>query len=316
MTWDEGNIGDLRGKTFVVTGANSGLGLESSRALAEHGATVVMCVRDLKRSADAIRLVEAAAPRQSNIDAVRLDLADLASVAEAADQLIKIQPRIDVLINNAGVMAIPRRETADGFEMQFGTNHLGHFALTGRLLPALLKSGAEPARVITVSSNAHKIGRMNFDDLMAEHRYSKWRVYGQSKLANLLFAYELQRRAEAANAPLLSLAAHPGFAATNLANVGPSMGGRLERAVMAPTTAVMSKLLGQNARMGALPQLYAATEPDLPGGTYVGPDGFGEQRGHPKVVGSTSAARDTETASRLWDASVELTGVDFAQLEA
>jgi NAD(P)-dependent dehydrogenase (short-subunit alcohol dehydrogenase family) len=212
---------------------------------------------------------------------------------------------LHLLVNNAGVMAIPRRRTADGFEMQFGTNHLGHFALTGLLMPSLL--AADDPRVVTVSSGAHKMGRIAFDDLQSERRYSRWRVYGQAKLANLMFALELQRRADAAGAPLRSLAAHPGYAATNLqTQSGRMRGNRLDE--LANVT--LNKLVAQSDEQGALPTLYAATM-DLPGGTYIGPNGPLEMRGSPTVVKPASHARDTKTAARLWDVSEDLTGVTY-----
>ena len=229
----------------------------------------------------------------------------LASVRAFADQWSAAHPDgLDLLINNAGIMAIPRRTTVDGFEMQFGTNHLGHFALTGLLLPALV---ARPrSRVVTVSSGAHRLGRMDFDDLMGQRRYQRWRAYGQSKLANLLFTAELQRRLDLNGVPTLAVAAHPGYAATNLQAVGPQMDGRtwLEKPMD-----LANKVLGQSAEMGALPTLFAATAPGLPGNSYVGPDGFLEQRGWPRTVDRSAAAQSAADAERLWTASEALTGV-------
>jgi NAD(P)-dependent dehydrogenase (short-subunit alcohol dehydrogenase family) len=207
---------------------------------------------------------------------------------------------LDLLVNNAGVMAPPRRRTADGFELQFGTNHLGHFALTGLLLPAM--EGREDARVVTLSSNAHKFGRIAFGNLSGDRRYFRWRAYGQSKLANLLFALELDRRLRASGSTVKSLAAHPGYAATNLQSAAAPL---FDRLVMKVTDAVVA----QNDEMGALPQLYAATQPGLAGGTYVGPDGPGEHRGHPTIVKPNGAARDEGNARRLWEVSEQLTGV-------
>jgi NAD(P)-dependent dehydrogenase (short-subunit alcohol dehydrogenase family) len=200
------------------------------------------------------------------------------------------------------VMAPPRRQTADGFDLQFGTNHLGHFALTGLLLGEM--RGRDDARVVTVSSTAHKFGRISFDNLGGERHYFRWRAYGQSKLANLLFARELDKRLRTAGSPVKSLAAHPGYASTNLQTAAPPL---LDRAVMKVT----NLLVGQSPEMGALPELYAATRPNLDGGLFIGPDGFEEQRGHPKVVGSTAAGRDEAVAARLWDVSEELTGVSY-----
>ena len=221
---------------------------------------------------------------------------------EAAPRIAAAADGLDLLINNAGVMAPPRRETADGFELQIGTNHLGHFALTGLLLGEL--EGREGARVVTVSSTAHRFGRIRFDDLQGERRYFRWRAYGQSKLANVLFALELDRRLRAAGSTVASLAAHPGYAATNLQSAAPPA---LDRALFSIT----NRVLAQSAEMGALPQLYAATRPNLDGGLFIGPDGFEEQRGHPKVVRPSGAARDERTAARLWQASEELTGVEY-----
>jgi NAD(P)-dependent dehydrogenase (short-subunit alcohol dehydrogenase family) len=287
MKWTTDNMDSQDGRTFVITGANSGIGLEAARALGAAGAHVVVASRDTAKGEHAV------AELDGDFDVRRLDLADLASVRAFASEL---EGDVDVLINNAGVMAVPRGKTADGFEMQLGTNHLGHFALTGLLLDRLRD------RVVTISSPAHRFGRMNFGDLMSERHYQRWLAYGQSKLANLLFMQELQRRLDVAGSSLRSVAAHPGYAATNL---------------QFHTQSIQDKLMGignhifaQSAAMGALPTLYAATQ-DLPGNTYVGPDGLGEQHGHPKVVGRSGAARDEETARRLWELSEELTGVAF-----
>ena len=212
--------------------------------------------------------------------------------------------RLDLLINNAGVMAPPRRVTTEGFESQFGTNHLGHFALTGLLLPRLLAAPA--ARVVTVSSLLHRRGTIDFEDLQGERRYNRWDAYGQSKLANVMFCFELQRRATAADASLLSMAAHPGYAATNLQFAGPTR--FYERAFMM----VGNRLLAQSAEMGALPTLYAATVADLPGGSFIGPDGRGEQRGHPRIVSAARKAYDEDAWRRLWEVSEALTGVHYS----
>jgi NAD(P)-dependent dehydrogenase (short-subunit alcohol dehydrogenase family) len=292
---------DQHGRVAIVTGANSGLGAAIARELARAGATVVMAVRNREKGERAVEEVRSHVP-DAALELRDLDLGDLASVRAFASQH---QGRLDLLVNNAGIMAPPRRETHDGFESQFGTNHLGHFALTGLLMPRLLEA-PEP-RVVTQSSGAHRIGRINFDDLQGERRYINWLAYGQSKLANLMFALELQRRASAAGSALRSLAAHPGYARTNLQFASPPW---YEQLVMRIT----NPLIGQSADMGALPALYAATVPDLPGGTFVGPDGFMEQRGHPKVVKGAGRAYDEEGQRRLWEVSEELTGVryDFA----
>jgi NAD(P)-dependent dehydrogenase (short-subunit alcohol dehydrogenase family) len=287
-------MADQSGRVAVVTGANSGIGFHTARELAAHGAKVVLAVRDVEGKG-----ADAAARMTGDVEVRHLDLADLASVRAFAAH---VEGPLDLLVNNAGVMATPRRMTADGFELQFGTNHLGHFALTGLLLDRL-----RGGRVTTVSSGAHNIGWMRFDDLMGERRYQRWLAYGQSKLANLLFAFELQRRADADGFDLTSTAAHPGYAATNLQMAGPQLEGSRVREALGRLGNV---LLAQSDEMGALPTLYAATE-DIPGGSYIGPDGFAEQRGHPKIVGANGRARDQESARRLWDVSEELTGVTF-----
>ena len=238
---------------------------------------------------------------------VLLDLADLASIEEAAEDVAARTDRLDGLINNAGVMALPHRRTADGFEAQFGTNHLGHYAFTGRLLPLLLAAPAP--RVVTTSSTAHRIGRMNWDDLQHERHYQKWPAYGQSKLANLLFAFELDRRAKAAGTELRSLAAHPGYASTHLQAAGPEMAGnRFNVRLME----MANRVFAQSDAAGALPQLRALTDPDLTGGEFIGPGGIGEVQGSPKQVKAKRAAYDADAARRLWDISAELTGVTYA----
>jgi NAD(P)-dependent dehydrogenase (short-subunit alcohol dehydrogenase family) len=311
--WTAADIPDQTGRTAVITGGNSGLGLAAAEALAGAGATVVIACRDATKGNAAAERIAAAAkgaaasgPKSAAGDATveveELDLASLASVRACAERLLARPGGIDLLINNAGVMAAPRRHTADGFELQFGTNHLGHFALVGQLLPAL--RGREDARVVTVSSNAHKFGRIAFDNLGGAHRYFRWRAYGQSKLANLLFARELDRRLRAAGWEVKSLAAHPGYAKTNLQSSGPP---RLDTLLMA----VPDLLIAQSPEMGTLPELYAATRANLDGGLYIGPDGFEEQRGHPKVVAPSRQGRDEVTAKRLWDVSEEMTGVSY-----
>ena len=308
--WTDADLPDLSGVSAVVTGANSGLGLAATLGLARRGAVVTLGVRDEARGAEAAERVRAQVPA-ARLDVARLDLADLASVRLFATA--RVQRPLDLLINNAGVMAIPRRETADGFEMQFGTNHLGHFALTGLLLTALLRGGLRggPARVVTVSSNLHRRGRLHRNDLMARERYSPWGAYGQSKLANLLFMRELQRRVDAAGQPLMSLAAHPGYASTNLQTRGPRMTGSRVREAGA---SALNRLLAQPASRGAWPILRAATDPGGRGGDYFGPGGFAERRGHPLLVGMSAEALDADDARWLWERSVELTGVAYEQL--
>jgi NAD(P)-dependent dehydrogenase (short-subunit alcohol dehydrogenase family) len=299
--WTAEQIPDQAGRLAVVTGANSGLGLATARDLARAGAEVVLACRDTAKGETALRSIHDEV-RGASVWVESLDLSDLASIRDFAERLASARDSLDLLINNAGVMAPPRRETADGFELQFGTNHLGHFALTGQLLGLL--EGREDARVVTVSSTAHKIGRIHFDDLQGEGHYGRWRSYSQSKLANVLFALELERRLRAAGSTVSSLAAHPGYAATNLQSAAPPA---FDRAVMAVT----NRLFAQSAEMGALPTLYAATRPYLDGGRFIGPDGFEEGRGYPKVVRPVRAGRDEETAGRLWSVSEELTGVSY-----
>jgi NAD(P)-dependent dehydrogenase (short-subunit alcohol dehydrogenase family) len=308
--WTTDDIPDLSGRTAVVTGANSGLGFESALALARAGAEVVLACRDQTKGADALDRITGSVP-SATVSLEPLDLSDLSSVRAFAAAVGEKFAGLDLLLNNAGVMAIPRRETADGFEMQFGTNHLGHFALTGLLLDRLL---ARPgARVVTVSSAVAQVGRVRFDDLQGLRKYGKWSAYAQSKLANQLFTLELDRRASRAGVDLVSVAAHPGYAATNLQAVGPQMSGS---SLMERMTDLGNKLFGQSAAGGALPSLYGATAPGVSGGQYFGPDGFMAQRGAPTAVSFVKAARDPAVASHLWEVSEELTGVRFTALDA
>jgi len=302
--WTADDIPDLTGRRMVVTGANSGLGLATARELARRGATVVLTARDEAKGDEAVRRVRADVGRASVVAAV-LDLADLSSIRSFA--AAQVDQPLDVLVNNAGVMAVPPRLTADGFELQMGTNHLGHFALTGLLLPALQ---ARPgARVVTVSSFVHWFGSLDFGDLMSERAYDPWTAYFRSKLANLLFMSELGRRAADGGLDLVSAAAHPGHARTNLQSAGPRMAGRkaTETVMQVATT-----FLGQSAETGALPQLRAATDPDVRSGDYFGPRGLGEQRGLPKRVRRSANARDETAARILWEMSEELTAVRYA----
>ena len=303
--WTAADIPDQSGRRAIVTGANSGLGLHTALEIARHGGQVILACRDEGRGRAALERLLAEAPG-AGAELRLLDLADLSSVRAFA---AGVGEPLDLLVNNAGVMALPRRTTADGFEMQIGTNHLGHFALTGLLLPRLLASG--DARVVTVSSGAHRVGRIDFDDLHGERRYQRWLAYAQSKLANLLFCFELQRRADAAGAALRSVAAHPGWAATNLQFAGPEMDAGLLGRVESLSMKVANVVVAQSDARGALPLLYAATM-DLSGGSYVGPDGPGELRGHPMLVGSSRAARDEVLAGRLWELSERLTGVTWS----
>ena len=309
MTWTSNDIPVLTGRHALVTGANSGLGFHTALGLARHGARVTMAVRDRGRGETALARVLETVP-DAAVSLAELDLADLASVRALAAHVVSSGDGLDLLVNNAGVMAIPRRTTVDGFEMQLGTNHLGHMALTLGLLPALVRTGQESrtTRVVTVSSGAHRFGRIDLDDLMGERRYQPWRAYGQSKLANLLFTAELQRRLTTADLPVASYAAHPGYASTNLQHVAPEMTGSSLGKRFADWG---NSVIAQSAEMGALPTLYAATEPGLAPGSFVGPDGFLEQRGYPRVVGSSGAARDVAMAGRLWERSEQLLGLTW-----
>jgi NAD(P)-dependent dehydrogenase (short-subunit alcohol dehydrogenase family) len=303
--WSARDIPSQTGRVAIVTGTNSGLGFVTARELARAGATVVMTSRDPVRGADAEQRLREAVP-DADVRLEALDLASLASIRDFCARMIAAYDGIDVLVNNAGVMAIPRATTADGFEMQLGTNHFGHFALTGQLLPGLLKRPG--SRVVTISSAAHKVGSINFDDLLGEKSYWSWRAYAQSKLANLLFAYELQRRLAASRAATISVAAHPGYASTNLQAVGPQQSGNK---VMGLLMNLGNVAFGQSADDGALPQLYAATAPDVEGGQFFGPSRMMESRGAPKRVDSTSRSKDPELAARLWAVSEELTDVRY-----
>jgi NAD(P)-dependent dehydrogenase (short-subunit alcohol dehydrogenase family) len=285
--WTASDLPDLRGHTAIITGANSGIGRVAALELARAGAAVTLAVRDPTKGETA------AAGMAGDVTVRHLDLADLASVRSFADA---VEGPINLLVDNAGVMATPEQRTVDGFEMQIGTNHLGHFALTNLLLPRITD------RVIVVSSVAHRNGRINLEDLNWQRRpYKAWDAYSQSKLANLLFVLELQRRLTDAGSTVRAVAAHPGYAATNL-------GGRTASPISNFFMAVANRLVAQSDTMGALPTLYAATA-DIPGGTYIGPDGFRHMRGHPAVDTPTSHALDAETARRLWELSEQLTGV-------
>jgi len=297
--WMVDDIPDQAGRTILVTGANSGLGLRSAEALASRGARVLMGCRNQEKAAVALETVKNAAADAAP-EVMPLDLADLDDVRTCAKQLTDKLDQLDVLMNNAGVMAIPHQRTKQGFEMQFGTNHLGHFALTGLLLPILRR--ADAPRVVSVSSIVHRAARIRFND-WEEKGYSQWFPYIQSKLANLLFTSELQRRATAVDADLLAVAAHPGYAATSLSSGLPT--------VYRLGAKVSDRLFAQPDRMGALPQLYAATMPDVGPDDYWGPDGFMERRGWPKRVGRSRAASDGDAARRLWEASEKLTGITY-----
>ncbi|OBB72355.1 SDR family NAD(P)-dependent oxidoreductase [Mycobacterium sp. 852014-52144_SCH5372336] len=297
--WTVADMPDQSGRTAIVTGANSGLGYDTAAALAGAGAAVVLAVRNLDKGKEAVDRINKSSP-DAVVSLQELDLSSLDSVRRAADELRAAHPRIDLLINNAGVMYVPSRETTkDGFEMQFGTNHLGHFALTGLLLDNL--RSVDGSRIVTVSSVGHRImARIRFEDPHFETGYNRVQAYGQSKLANLLFTYELQRRLAADGAPTIAAAAHPGFSDTELMRYIP---------VFVPD--IVWKIFTQPADKGALPTLRAATDPGVQGGQYYGPDGIGEVKGHPKLVASSAQSHDEDIQRRLWTMSEELTGVTY-----
>ncbi len=300
--WTPDRLGDLTGRTILITGANSGIGWDAARILAERGAHVVLTARSEAKANDAVDRLRAAGPSDLDLSTVILDLADLDSVRTAAASVRERHSRLDALVNNAGVMALPYRTTADGFEMQLGTNHLGHYALTAELLPLVEAAGG---RVASVSSMAARRGAIDFDDLMGERSYQKWSAYSQSKLANLLFTLELERRLRAANASAIAVACHPGWAATNLQAAGPRMeGSRSKELVMR----VANALLSQSAERGAWPTVYAAAGDGVVGGGYYGPEGIAESRGPVGTARFPERALDEDVARRFWDVSEELTG--------
>lgn len=296
--WDGTQIPDQTGRVAIVTGANSGIGFETAKALAQKGATVVMACRNQAKGETAAEAIRSEKPAGS-VQVMALDLSSLASVRAFAAEFTNKFNRLDLLINNAGVMALPKRfETADGFEMQFGTNHLGHFALTGLLFDLLAKTPG--SRIVNVSSGAHQAGRMAWDDLQFKKSYSPFVAYSQSKLANLLFTYELQRRLDRVGVKTLATAAHPGWTATNLQTHSGIAG-------------LLNPLFGQKPPMGALPTLYAATAPSVVPTGYYGPDGFMGMRGYPRRTESNRRSHDAEAAQKLWKVSEELTAVSFGE---
>ena len=299
--WTSDDVPGQQGRLAVVTGANTGLGFETAQVLAARGASLVLAVRDIEKGKRAAERIAETAPG-ANVMVQPLDLTSLDSIRAAADELRDKHPRIDLLINNAGVMLTPRQTTSDGFELQFGTNHLGHFALTGLLLEQMLP--VPGSRVVTVSSIAHRVrARINFDDLQGERSYSRVGAYGQSKLANLMFTYELQRRLSGAGTTI-AVAAHPGLADTELTRNSPAIAAYF-----------YARVMSQKAAMGALPVLRAATDPGVLGGQYYGPRGFFGARGYPKLAESSRRSHDTAIQRRLWKVSEELTGVTFPVTE-
>ena len=302
--WSEEQVPDLSGKVVVVTGANSGIGFDASREFARKGAKVVLACRSQERGQKAVEEIRESLP-EAEVELRLLDLADLESVEAFSEGFLEDMGQLDILCNNAGLMALPRCETRQGFEMQFGVNHLGHFALTGRLMPLI--SETPGARVVTVSSNAHKFGLIRFEDLNWKKRYSKWEAYGQSKLANLLFAFELQRRLKLHGVDAISVGCHPGLTHTELARKGPEMEGS---AVMTKLSTFFTEKLGMSSLEGALPTLFAAVE-DLQGGEYVGPNGIAEVKGRPEVTEPTKRALNEDDAHRLWQLSETMTDVYY-----
>lgn len=299
IPWTPADIPDLTDRTVLITGANSGLGLESTRRLAQRGAHVIMACRNREKGQSAMDHIRARAP-DVDLNLMQLDLSDLSSIRDFAQRINDHYPKLDILLNNAGVMAPPLQYTRDGFEMQFGTNHLGHFALTGLLMDRL--RAAERARVVTVSSLAHRIGSLDFENLDASRGYQRWRFYGQSKLANLMFALEFDRRLRSARDTIQSIAVHPGYSATNL-----------QRTI--PGHSLFNAVTAQSQEKGAYPSVFAATSPQAEPGQYYGPHGFQELWGMPAEANIRRLARNQEVAHRLWSVSEDLTGVRYADLE-
>ncbi len=303
--WTAADIPAQKGKLALVTGANSGIGFHAAKELARAGAHVILACHNMNKGSDAKHRILSEIPA-AHLEAAELDLASLASVREFAVAFIGQRRNLDLLINNAGVMALPNRQlTADGFELQFGTNHLGHFALTGLVLPALLAAGH--ARIITVSSIAHRGGKIRFEDLAWNRGYRPWPAYRQSKLANLYFAFELDRKLRAAHAQAASIAVHPGVSKTNLFHAGPGQ----KKNFMGIIVPAFVGLIAQSDVQGALPTLYGATAPEAQSGKFYGPDGFREIRGYPVEVKPEQQAYDQAVAARLWQVSEDLTGVHY-----
>lgn len=303
--WTADKIHNLKGKNVIITGANSGIGFEVAKKFAENNARVIMACRDLEKGGEAKEKIEENI-EESEIEVRKLDLADLSSIKKFTKEYKANNDKLDVLCNNAGVMAIPRQETKDGFEKQFGVNHLGHFALTAHLIPVLKE--AEESRVVTQSSGLHEKGSIDFENLMLEEDYDKWDAYANSKLANVLFANELQRKLEEQDLDMKSIACHPGYASTNLQYRGPEEeGSKLKLFGMK----IANTLLAQSAEKGALPMLYSSVSTDVEGGEYIGPDGLGNMRGYPEKQESSEESQDKNIAEALWTRSESLTDVDF-----
>jgi protochlorophyllide reductase len=305
-TWSAADIGDLTGRVALVTGANSGIGYETALALADHGAHVILACRDDEKARRARDKMESELER-SSLQLLHLNLADLVSVRRAADSVLAEHARLDLLVNNAGVMGTPYRQTADGFELQMATNHLGHFALTGLLLDRIVTTAR--SRIVTVSSHLHRIGRLRPDDVAGEGFHSTWAAYGTSKLANLLFTAELSRRLQVAGLPTLAVAAHPGWTRSNLAGSGAALGNSRVRRKLGR---MAGSVLGQSTAGGALPILCAATSSSVSQGQYIGPAHLFGLYGPPKVARRSRHARDAQAAAALWEASEELTSVRYS----
>ncbi len=304
MIWNAEDMDDLGGQTVIVTGANSGLGLSATEILAEHGAKVIMACRSMDKAKDAKQeIIEEL--DNPDLEVMELDLSSLDSVESFAEEFKEEYDSLDILCNNAGLMALPRRETEDGFEMQLGVNHLGHFALTAHLIDMIIDSNG---RVVNQSSMAHEDAEIDFDDLMGEDNYSKWGAYGQSKLANLLFTYELDRRLKEKDVDVESVGCHPGVSDTNLFKIGPKMEHSKLKLFLGK---IFSKFLGQSPDKGCLPMVYAATSEEIEGGEYIGPDGFKTMTGYPEKQESSKASNNEEDAKKVWKRSEELTGVEF-----
>ena len=303
--WTANNIPDLTGKIIIITGANSGIGFESAREFTRKGAEVIFASRDPFKAEHALMSIQAEFPK-AKLKFFELDLASLDSIRKFTEEFKSAYPKLDILLNNAGIMMVPYGKTKDGFERTIGTNHLGHFALTGLLMDRL--STTPGARVVNVASNAHYAGEMDFENLLFEdeHEYTPMKAYGRSKLANLLFTYELQRRFQSSGLDVIALAAHPGISATNLAN-------HLVFKQISWLIQPLMKLFFQSSAMGSLPSLRAAVDPEARGGMYYGPDGKGEKSGFPIVVSSNEASHDLQYAEKLWDISEKLTGISYLE---